>query len=116
MVVADDQFTYLAPLEQNFPNELIRCQSSQLPIEPEDNHVIKRGLGQNLQSLRAGGQQWRRRSRIDNLQRVGIEGHQHAGSSGVASSSGDLAQHRLMAQMDPVKRPYRNGAAVGQRR
>src|SRR5690242_14941849 len=112
--MADDELAHRTALDQDLADKLLRRQLRDVAIEPKENNVIKRGLGQNFQSFRTGGQQWWRGFRVHHLQRVGLERNQEADPSRRPGATTDFPEHRLVPQMDPIKRSHGDDTPVGQ--
>jgi hypothetical protein len=57
VIVPDDELPQCTPFEQHIADELLGRESGQVPVEPHEEHVVQWREGQNLQPLRAGGQE-----------------------------------------------------------
>ena len=116
VIVPDHQLAHLAAVEQDPIDELLGAQPREPPVEPDEEHVIERQLRQDLAPLGIGREERRRRLRVHDLERMGLEGHQNAGAPRRVGPARNLAQHRLVAQVDAVERADRHGAPARERR
>ena len=113
VIVPDDQLPHRAPLQQDVANELLRRETRQVAVEPHQQHVIQRRERQNLQPL---GRRWSgAAARLrDSPPRAGGDRTSPARwRAGRPAARRPISlEHRLMAQVHPVERPDRDGAAV----
>ena len=57
MIVPNHQLSHGAALEQHAPHELLWRERGELPVEPQEQHVVERELRQDLPPLGAGGEE-----------------------------------------------------------
>src|SRR5436190_11693152 len=116
VVVAQHQLPHGELRSQHVADELLGAEPRQVGREWEHRDAVHARPGEQLSFFVRERQQLRRRRRVDDFERVGLEGHQHALEPPPPRlrPPHDLRQPRLVAAMHAVEgaaRPYRPARA-----
>jgi hypothetical protein len=103
VVVPDHQLAHAAVPDQHLPHELLGVHRREPAVEVQDDDPVDRRLRHHLEPLARRREPRRRRLRVHHLERVRLEGHQHARQPGRPGPLRDLGQHRLVAEVHAIE-------------
>jgi hypothetical protein len=118
VIVTDHQFPHVKTIIEELDERFGRILR-QLLGELHEHHDVEVTLREILRALLGGRDEVRRSRRIDDLERMGLEGHQQTAAIRPSGPLRDLPEHTPVAQVDPIEGSdgHRRAAAVpGQRR